>query len=122
MQISEDELDAGEDTPERGGARDDEAADRSHGTAEIAAAARACWASVSGLIRRYRRSAWERFGFAVSLGLAVALLTALGAAAMSMPQPALVGGRFGGWATLLGIGVGFLLVAKRQLARAYELS
>jgi hypothetical protein len=74
------------------------------------------------LLHQHRRAAWQRLGFAVTLAFAVALLSACGAALLRVPQPALLGCRFGGWALALGLGVGFLLIAKSQLLQAYRIS
>ena len=74
------------------------------------------------LYHQHHRAAWERLGFAVTLALAVGLLSAFGAALLREPHPALLGCRFGGWALVLGLGLGFLLMAKSQLLRAYAVS
>jgi hypothetical protein len=74
------------------------------------------------LLHQHHRAAWQRLGFAVTLALAVALLSAFGAALLRVPQPALLGCRFGVWALVLGLGVGLLLIAKSQLLRAYQIS
>jgi hypothetical protein len=74
------------------------------------------------LYRQHQRLAWEALGFAVALGLAVALLSAFGAALLREPHPGLVGCRFGSWALVLGLGIGFLLIARSHLQRALRLS
>jgi hypothetical protein len=70
--------------------------------------------------RRNAREAWERFGFAVTLALGVALLTSFGANALGKPHPAALGFRFGAWALVAGLGLALLIQARAQLLRALD--
>jgi len=70
--------------------------------------------------RRNARGAWERFGFAVTLALGVAMLATFGARVLGKADPAALGFRFGAWALVGGLGLALLIQARAQLLRALD--
>ncbi|HEU4558123.1 MAG TPA: hypothetical protein VFS20_09745 [Longimicrobium sp.] len=71
-----------------------------------------------GVVVRYGPPAARRLAFVPPFGVGSGLVASVGALVMKVPDPASAGWFWGTWATVLGSGVGLLLIARTALPLA----